>query len=65
MLMVMVSLLLTIAVTFWQYMTPNVLRNRKAGPVWILYLKLGAFYTNFTITTPEIIISLKRSAWIS
>ena len=35
-------------------------RDSKAGPGWISYLRMGAFYANFSIiTTPEFLISCK------
>ena len=35
-----------------------IIRNRKAGPGWISYLGMGAFYTDFSITTPDFLIFL-------
>ena len=36
--------------------TPS--KSGKAGPGWISYLRMGAFYTNFSITTPQFLIFL-------
>ena len=33
------------------YSTGHLIRNRKAGPGWFSYPRMGAFYTNFSITT--------------
>ena len=40
--------------------TPTVIatRNRKSDPTWISYLRVGAFYTDFSIITPEFVIFL-------
>ena len=49
-----------------QYQIPIiiVIRSRKAGPGWISYLRMSAFYTNFSITTPEFLIFLQISAFL-
>ena len=36
--------------------TGHPIRNRKGGPGWISYLRIGAFYTNFSIKTLEFLI---------
>ena len=45
-----VSLRATIYTSY--YSIGHLIRNRKAGPGWISYLRMGVFYTNFSITTP-------------
>ena len=40
-----------------QYNTPMLrIRNRKVGPGWISYLRMGVFYTKFSIITPEFLV---------
>ena len=34
------------------------IRNWKTGPAWISYSRIGAFYTKFSITTPEFLVFL-------
>ena len=41
-----------------KYSTGYIIRNRKSVPGWISYLREGAFYTNFNITTPEFFFCL-------
>ena len=36
----------------------HLVRTGKAGPGWVSYLRMGAFYTNFSITTPQFHIFL-------
>lgn len=40
--------------------TPTVIatRNRKSDPTWISYSRVGAFYTDFSLITPEFVIFL-------
>ena len=40
-------------------------RNWKTGPAWISYSRIGAFYTMFCITTPELLVFLQVSACLS
>ena len=49
------------------YSTGHLLRviNGKAVPGWISNLRMGAFYTNFSTTTPEYIIFLYIPACLS
>ena len=45
-------------IVYVQHGTPinidNTVRNSKSGPGWDSYLRMGAFLTNFSITTAEI-----------
>lgn len=36
--------------------------NRRSGPGWISFLKIGVFYTNFSITTHDLNMLLYVSA---
>ena len=40
------------------YSTAHLIRNRQVGPGWISNLRMGASYTNFSITTPEFLVFL-------
>lgn len=50
-----------------QYRTPTaIIRNWKAGPGWVSYLRTGVFYLKFsTITTLEFLMFLRISACLS
>ena len=42
------------------------IRNWKTGPGWISYSRMGALYTNFSITTAEIVtFAVKSQACLS
>ena len=49
------------SILYLVYSTGHLLRNRKAGPGWISCLRMGAFYTNFSITNPEFLTFSCRS----
>ena len=36
----------------YTYRTGQLIRNRKASPGWISYLRMGVFYTYFSIMNP-------------
>ena len=38
--------------------------NWKTGPAWISYSRRGAFYTKFSITTPEFLVFLSQPAFL-
>lgn len=40
------------------YNAEHLIRNRKPGPGWVSYLRWGVFYTKFSTTTPEFLVSL-------
>ena len=45
--------------------TGHQIRNSKTGRAWISYSRMGAFYTKFRITTPELLLFLYVSACLS
>ena len=53
---VLILLLYRIYIYLGERSTGHLIRNKKAGPGWISYLRIGDFYTNFSITTREFLI---------
>ena len=45
--------------------TGDQIRNWKTGPIWISNIRMGAFYTYFSIITPEFLVFLCISACFS